>query len=134
MLFLIHYILPASILYIFKDLLILSVCIPIVGKFGITAAFAVLYIFTGELMPTVARNTGLGVCYLFASSGLIAFPYITYLVSSCKQQPGHLCGKCTFLFFSLVFVKNIAEEFNYNLSAFRNVPMFVPVSHSVQVS
>ena len=31
------------------------------GRSGIAGAFAVLYVFTGELYPTMLRNSGMGV-------------------------------------------------------------------------
>jgi len=39
------------------------------GKFGISGAYAVLYLFTTEQFPTVTKNSGLGMCSLCARIG-----------------------------------------------------------------
>ncbi len=33
-----------------------TVCLAMVGKFQIAASFAVIYVYAGELMPTVVRS------------------------------------------------------------------------------
>ncbi|XP_043996295.1 solute carrier family 22 member 4-like [Gambusia affinis] len=62
-----------------KDLPAVSVLLEMVGKFGITSAFCVLYAFTAELFPTVIRNTAMGCCSTAARIGTIIFPFIIYL-------------------------------------------------------
>nr|CDQ08046.1 Bm12380 [Brugia malayi] len=51
-----------------------------VGKFGIAASFAVIYLFSGELYPTVVRALGMGMSSMVAGSGLILAPYVVRLV------------------------------------------------------
>lgn len=51
-----------------------------IGKFGIAGSFAVIYLFSGELYPTVLRGLGMGVSSMVAGSGLILAPYIVRLV------------------------------------------------------
>ncbi|ESO84001.1 hypothetical protein LOTGIDRAFT_108318 [Lottia gigantea] len=46
------------------------------GRFGVSAAFAVIYIFSCELFPTEARNFGLGASSFLGRIGGIISPYI----------------------------------------------------------
>ena len=49
------------------------------GRFGVTITFAVVYIYSSELIPTCARVTGLSFCSLTARAITIATPYIILL-------------------------------------------------------
>ncbi|KAM3720876.1 Organic cation transporter [Dirofilaria immitis] len=53
-----------------------------VGKFGIAGSFAVIYLFSGELYPTVLRAIGMGMSSMVAGSGLILAPYVVRLDTS----------------------------------------------------
>uniref|UniRef100_A0A3Q2PFI7 Solute carrier family 22 member 4 n=1 Tax=Fundulus heteroclitus TaxID=8078 RepID=A0A3Q2PFI7_FUNHE len=61
------------------DLPGMAVLLEMVGKFGFTSAFCVLYSFTTELFPTVIRNTAMGCCSTAARIGTIISPFIIYL-------------------------------------------------------
>ncbi|CAG0924335.1 unnamed protein product [Notodromas monacha] len=50
-----------------------------VGKFGISASFALIYLFTAELIPTVVRNVGVGLSSTFARIGSILAPFLLLL-------------------------------------------------------
>ncbi|XP_048736781.1 organic cation transporter protein-like [Ostrea edulis] len=56
----------------------LLVAFAMVGKFGISAAFGEIYIYTGELFPTVVRSFILGFCGIGARLGATISPYIYY--------------------------------------------------------
>nr|KAI8758146.1 organic cation transporter protein-like [Biomphalaria glabrata] len=58
------------------DLSWLTIVLCLIGKFGASAAFAVIYIYTVELFPTVMRNSGLGASSLVANIGGVFAPYI----------------------------------------------------------
>ncbi len=45
-----------------------------IGKFGVTAAFAVIYLYAAELFPTVLRQTGLGSSSMCARIGSVLAP------------------------------------------------------------
>uniref|UniRef100_A0A8B9L7E5 Solute carrier family 22 member 4 n=1 Tax=Astyanax mexicanus TaxID=7994 RepID=A0A8B9L7E5_ASTMX len=62
-----------------EDLPELAVFLEMVGKFGITAAFCVVYAVTSELFPTVVRNMAMGICSMSARIGSIISPFIIYL-------------------------------------------------------
>lgn len=55
---------------------IVSVCIAI---FGTTIAFPVIYMYTGELMPTVIRNMGVGIGSTVSVVGAMISPHIIRL-------------------------------------------------------
>ncbi|ETN70003.1 transporter, major facilitator family protein [Necator americanus] len=63
-----------------------------VGKFGVGAGFAVIYIFAGELYPTVVRAIGMGMSSMVAGSGLLLAPHIVKLGDYMKILPLLIMG------------------------------------------
>ncbi|XP_060551325.1 organic cation transporter protein-like [Ruditapes philippinarum] len=53
-----------------------TVTLAMIGKLGAAAAFAVIYIFSAELYPTVVRNAGMGASSCCARVGGILAPYV----------------------------------------------------------
>ena len=51
------------------------------GKFFVTVAFCVIYIYVAELYPTCLRSTGLSTCATIGRIGSVISPYIYMLVS-----------------------------------------------------
>ncbi len=47
-----------------------------IGKFFVTMAFAVIYVYAAELYPTVVRSTGMGMSSLMARIGAILAPAV----------------------------------------------------------
>lgn len=62
------------------------------GKFGITSAFCIVYTVSSELFPTVIRNTAMGCCSMAARVGTIISPFIIYLGQIYKALPYILMG------------------------------------------
>ena len=47
----------------------LQIILSMVGKFGSAACFAIVFVFTAEMFPTVIRNQAVGTCSLVARLG-----------------------------------------------------------------
>ncbi|KAJ8316720.1 hypothetical protein KUTeg_005730 [Tegillarca granosa] len=65
-----------TILYGGEKLQALTVTLAMVGKLGAAAAFAVIYVFSAELYPTVVRNAGMGASSCCARIGGMVAPYV----------------------------------------------------------
>lgn len=57
-----------------------TVILAMLGKIGAAAAFAVIYVWSAELYPTVVRNAGMGASSSCARVGGMVSPYIADLV------------------------------------------------------
>ncbi|CDQ73792.1 unnamed protein product [Oncorhynchus mykiss] len=79
------------------DLPGVAIFLEMVGKFGITAAFCVVYAVTSELFPTVVRNMAMGTCAMAARIGTIISPFIIYLGNYYKYLPYILIGSLAIL-------------------------------------
>lgn len=75
----------------------IGVALEMLGKFGITASFCIVYAVSSELFPTVIRNTAMGCCSMAARIGTIISPFIIYLGQIYKPLPYILMG-CLALF------------------------------------
>ncbi|XP_055403900.1 solute carrier family 22 member 4 isoform X2 [Bubalus kerabau] len=75
----------------------LSIGLAMLGKFGITSAFAMLYVFTAELYPTLVRNMAVGVASMASRVGSIIAPYFVYLGTYNRVLPYILMGSLTVL-------------------------------------
>ncbi|KAL7853408.1 hypothetical protein AOLI_G00202520 [Acnodon oligacanthus] len=94
-----------------------AIFLEMVGKFGITAAFCVVYAVTSEVFPTVVRNMAMGICSMSARVASIVSPFILYLGKVYKYLPYILIGSfavCGGLFCFLLpetFRKALPETF-----------------------
>lgn len=61
---------------IITDLQWLTTTLAMIGKLGSAAAFAIIYVFSAELYPTVVRNTGMGASSCCARVGGMIAPYV----------------------------------------------------------
>ena len=52
-----------------------------IGKFCISASFAIVYVYSAEVFPTVLRTTGVGSSSMCARIGSIVAPYVGTYVS-----------------------------------------------------
>ncbi|XP_059094038.1 organic cation transporter protein-like [Tigriopus californicus] len=67
-----------------------------ISKLFISASFTVIYIHTGEIYPTVFRNTAMGVMAISSRFGGIASPYLAELGSSWPNLHFIVFGLLTF--------------------------------------
>ncbi|XP_056140270.1 organic cation/carnitine transporter 2 [Lampris incognitus] len=75
----------------------LAIALEMLGKFGVTTAFAIIYAYSAELYPTVLRNTAVGACSMASRVGSISAPYFIYLRSYSVSLPYILIGSLTAL-------------------------------------
>ncbi|XP_067838661.1 solute carrier family 22 member 4-like [Heptranchias perlo] len=75
----------------------LTTVLVMIGKIGITITFAIIYIFSAELYPTVVRNMGIGVCSMASRIGSIISPYFVYLGTYNRMLPFMLMGSLILL-------------------------------------
>ncbi|KAL8589933.1 hypothetical protein ACOMHN_024020 [Nucella lapillus] len=68
-----------SVLYGGPDLHWLTITLVMVGKLGISTAFTIIYLLSGELYPTVIRNQGMGFSSMVARVATALSPYIADL-------------------------------------------------------
>ncbi|CAI9581137.1 unnamed protein product, partial [Staurois parvus] len=80
-----------------QELNILSIVLVMLGKFGITSAFSMVYVYTAELYPTVVRNMGVGASSMASRLGSILSPYFVYLGAYDRHLPFVLMGSLTVL-------------------------------------
>eukprot|EP00079_Xenopus_tropicalis_P033729 XP_017947500.1 PREDICTED: solute carrier family 22 member 4 isoform X2 [Xenopus tropicalis] len=80
-----------------QELGILSIVLVMLGKFGITSAFSMVYVYTAELYPTVVRNMGVGASSMASRMGSILSPYFVYLGAYDRFLPFILMGSLTVL-------------------------------------
>ncbi|RLW02988.1 hypothetical protein DV515_00006958 [Chloebia gouldiae] len=79
------------------ELNVLSVGLVMLGKFGITAAFSMLYVYSVELYPTLVRNMAVGATSTASRLGSIIAPYFVYLGAYDRFLPYILMGSLTVL-------------------------------------
>uniref|UniRef100_F6Q8P0 Major facilitator superfamily (MFS) profile domain-containing protein n=1 Tax=Ciona intestinalis TaxID=7719 RepID=F6Q8P0_CIOIN len=63
-----------------------SVACAMLGKLFTTVGYTVLFIFTGDLFPTMMRTQAYGACSFMARFGSILVPYILFLGSTVHQS------------------------------------------------
>ncbi|KAL4232572.1 hypothetical protein ACF0H5_007262 [Mactra antiquata] len=68
-----------TVLYADESLYWITVVLSNVGKFGISAAFAIIYVWSAELFPTLVRNSGMGSSSMMARVGSMVSPYVADL-------------------------------------------------------
>ena len=64
-----------------EDVLGVRVTLVMIGKAALTYSYALIYVFTPEIYPTVVRGAGLGVGAMMSRIGGVFAPLIADLVS-----------------------------------------------------
>lgn len=64
----------------------LKITFAMVGKFLITASYAILYVYSAEIYPTVVRNVGVGSSSTIARFGAIIAPFVKELGYATHQS------------------------------------------------
>ena len=62
-------------------MIVLMISLSVVGKFGISAAFTIMFVYIAEIFPTSIRSLGIGTCSMAARIGGILAPFVADLVS-----------------------------------------------------
>uniref|UniRef100_A0A0B7ATE4 Major facilitator superfamily (MFS) profile domain-containing protein n=1 Tax=Arion vulgaris TaxID=1028688 RepID=A0A0B7ATE4_9EUPU len=75
----------------------------IIGKFGVSGSFAVLFTITSELFPTNIRNTAQGLASLSACVGGMLAPFSELLMSKVVYAPGLIFGTGSLVLGALTF-------------------------------
>ena len=57
-------------------------CVALLGRFCISAVFAVIILHTSELFPTTNRNSAIGTSLAMSQFGTVAAPYIVDILVS----------------------------------------------------
>lgn len=63
-----------------EDDVVRTLLLFLVSKFLISASFLIIYPFAGEIYPTQVRGIGIGTSSYIGGMGLMAIPFVTYLV------------------------------------------------------
>ena len=64
-----------------SDIGVLLIILSLVGKLAVSASFCIVYVYSAELSPTVARTLAVGCGSMCARVGSLLSPFIGLLVS-----------------------------------------------------
>ncbi|XP_066270962.1 organic cation transporter protein-like [Branchiostoma lanceolatum] len=78
--------------FIPKHLGWMTTTLAMTGKFMITASFAVIYVFSAEIFPTVVRQIGIGMSSMSARVGGMVAPFVNLLGSYWAPMPYVIFG------------------------------------------
>ncbi|TRY64544.1 hypothetical protein DNTS_022662 [Danionella cerebrum] len=102
-----------------------SLCTGLVmlGKLGLSAAFALVYPVTAELYPTGIRNSALGICSMASRAGSISAPYLIYLGGYNRSLPFLLIGSINVLsgLLSLLLPESQGSDLPDSISQMKSV-------------
>lgn len=74
----------------------LLICTSMFGKFCITASYAIIYVLTAEIFPTVVRNVGVGASSMVARIGGALAPFVNLLADQWQPLPLIIFGAMAF--------------------------------------
>ncbi len=82
----------SGLMFNIESLTYLQICLSLIGKFGASACFAIVYVYTAELFPTIIRNTSIGACSTVARVGGIMANLIGLLATYWGPAPMVVMG------------------------------------------
>lgn len=68
-----------DVVFQFTDLPALSTAFEMLGKFGMAIGTSLMFVYTGEIYPTVLRNSAVGSCAMVSRIGSAVAPYFIHL-------------------------------------------------------
>ncbi|KAJ8921588.1 hypothetical protein NQ315_010493 [Exocentrus adspersus] len=79
----------ACIAFIFipDDIQEIGLTVYMIGKFGATACFNIIYVFTSEMFPTSTRQSYMGACSTFGRFGVMVAPQMPLLANTWTPLP-----------------------------------------------
>ncbi|KAF7666720.1 hypothetical protein LDENG_00094790 [Lucifuga dentata] len=80
-----------------QSLLELLIVLEMLGKYGITAGSAMIYVYTAEVYPTGIRNTAIGICSMVSRVGSCIAPFFLELRQFYKDLPYIILGSLAVL-------------------------------------
>ncbi|XP_070568129.1 organic cation transporter protein-like [Ptychodera flava] len=75
----------------------LRVTLAMIGKYGISSSFAIVFIYVAELIPTPVRSMGVGICSTSAFIGAIVSPQVLLLKTFWAPLPPVIFGVASIL-------------------------------------
>ncbi|KAK3098660.1 hypothetical protein FSP39_021703 [Pinctada imbricata] len=69
-----------------EDLQWMTVAFALLGKMSVSTAFGMVYVYTGEIFPTVVRSFAIGSCAVFARIGSLSAPYLYYMTEGIMNR------------------------------------------------
>uniref|UniRef100_S4RG26 Solute carrier family 22 member 6, like n=1 Tax=Petromyzon marinus TaxID=7757 RepID=S4RG26_PETMA len=78
-------------------------CLAVLGKGALSCSFNCAYLYTGEIFPTVIRQSGLGLCSTMARVGGMLAPLVIMAGESLPALPLSMYGSASLVAGSLVY-------------------------------
>ena len=92
----------------------LQVGLSLIGKFGATGSFAIVFVYTAEMFPTEIRSTAVGTSSTCARIGGILAPQVAYLATSWTPLPLIVMGGSA-LIGGILAILFLPETLGYSL-------------------
>jgi len=81
-----------GLLSVHKELAGLQILLSLMGKFGATSSFSIVYVYTAELFPTPVRHQAMGVCSLISRIGGMMAPLLNLFKQFWGPAPVFIMG------------------------------------------
>ena len=106
-----------------KALVPAQVFFSLVGKFMASANFAIIYVYTAELYPTIIRNSAIGACSCIARVGAILALVLQLLSAFYKPAPMLIMGAVAILagILALMFPETVGNRLPESMEEAKNI-------------